>query len=136
MQVFLKSWNIETGHIGVGIKIVGLQVVLIFEKQIVHGPKSALIPCCLRRLRRLLCEWMFVDQWEMPKYEPKLMFKSPTQVLYENKGLATVGTFEIAIGNDCHGRGVRPHDMVVRLQRFHVIGGSLSAHVRRFALSY
>jgi hypothetical protein len=28
---------------------------------------------------------MFVGQREMPKYEPKLMFKSPTQVLYENK---------------------------------------------------
>src|SRR5678815_1999696 len=78
---------------------------------------------------------MFVDQWEMPKYEPKLMFKSPTQALHKNKGLATVGTFEIAIGNDCHGRGVRPHDMVVRLQWFHVIGGSLSAHIRRSALS-
>ena len=76
MQIFFELGNVQTGHAGIGVEVIHLQLFLILEQQIMHLPKSALARRGLRCFGGLLGEGMFVDEREVPKNEPQTVFEA------------------------------------------------------------
>jgi hypothetical protein len=52
VHVGVVAKNVKLKPFSVGAKLWALQMLLIIEQQIVHGPKPALTPCSLRSNRR------------------------------------------------------------------------------------
>src|SRR5262245_55545245 len=59
---------------------------------------------------------MFVNQWEMAKDEPQLIFESSLESFNDGIRAAAIGTFKIAVGHQRDRSSIESDDMVLVLE--------------------
>src|SRR5690242_5874711 len=114
VEVVFKMRNIQPGHRSIDIEIIQIEMGLVLEQQIVHGPEAVLQSGGFRGFRCELCMQMFLQNGKMPIHEPHTVRESRTQSAHERLSLSAVGTFEIAVRHNGHRRRSAPPHMIVR----------------------
>lgn len=72
-----------------------------------------------------------MNQWEMTKDEPQLIFESSLESFNDGIRTAAIGAFKIAVVHQCDRSSIGSHDVVIVIEeqtRFGIDGGS--AHER------
>ncbi len=116
-ELEVEPLHVELESLRVGSQLVQLQVILIFEQQVVHRPKLALCARRLGRLRRNQGMRMDPFKWKVSKYDAQPVPKMGQLNFHCRRRLLAVGTLKVAIFNQCDMASLSPQDMVGFVRR-------------------
>src|SRR5216684_9235511 len=99
------------------IQVLVLEMRLVLEQEIVHGPEFPLRRRGLRGLGRQQRVRVSVLKREVPEYEPNLIGKPLQQQLRRRRRDLAARTFEVAVFDQRYPRVLRTLEMVGGLRR-------------------
>ncbi len=99
------------------MQVLVLEMHLVLEQEIVHGPEFPLRRRGLRGLGREQRVGVSVLQREVPEYETNLVGKPLQQQFRRRRRDLAAGAFEVAVFDQRHPRVLRTLEMVGGLRR-------------------
>ena len=108
----IEAHQVEFELLGVAVQVLELQVGLVLEQQVVHGPEFVLGTGSLRRFGGQFSVLVCGRQWKMAEDEAHAMLELLHQHLYGRVGLSAGRAFEIAVLDDDDPGRVRARNVV------------------------